>query len=161
MSLKKLRKLTEKLNEQYENIRTTNTILVVDDSPGDLKSLALILKEVTNHNIILAMTGEDAITMAEESRPIAAIIDLRLPKMNGVEVAEKICELSPGTQCIILTGFADMESAVGAVNSKMAGYLHKPCNVDKLRKILEEIEEEVACRPTMVGASGQDLYSKN
>ncbi len=79
-----------------------------------------------------ANNGRDAISTVESRSIPVALIDLRLVDMPGLEVLKKVKEISPNTECIILTGFASTESAIQAINLGAYSYLQKPYDVDQL-----------------------------
>jgi len=79
--------------------------------------------------------GKDALAYLEENKPEIALLDIDMPDMNGLDLAERIKEVSPATSIIFLTGYSDY--AVDAFSIHAAGYLLKPISRDKL---LEEIQ---------------------
>ncbi len=79
-----------------------------------------------------------------------AVIDLRLEDMSGLEVMREIKRRSPGTECIVLTGYASQESAIEAVNLGAYSYVQKPYDIEHLlvtiRRAIEKQEAEEALR---------------
>ena len=102
-----------------------HTILIVDDDPKVRKTLSDILG-VRGYVPIAAATGKAALGRIEEEMPAVALIDLRLEDISGLEVMRGIKECSPGTECIVLTGYASQASAIEAVNLGAYSYVQKP-----------------------------------
>lgn len=112
-------------------------ILLVDDDPEILKILEK--KFIENYDVKTALNAEDALIDFDETGPYSVVIaDMKLPGMDGIHFLEKIKEKDPETIRIILTGYADMESAIYAVNrGKIYHFLTKPCPKDVLLKVVE------------------------
>ncbi|HEY2807042.1 MAG TPA: response regulator [Gemmatimonadales bacterium] len=100
-------------------------VLVVDDDRQLLRTLADILR-LHGYDPLTAQDGQDALRVMHE-RPVAlAVVDLRLPDMDGLELVHRLHELSELTQIVILTGNATVESAVAALRERSVDYLVKP-----------------------------------
>jgi len=125
------------------------SILIVDDDPKLRKTLSGILR-VKGYAPIVAATGKAALDRVEEEVPAVALIDLRLEDISGLEVMRGIKERSPGTECIVLTGYASQESAIEAVNLGAYSYVQKPYDVEQLlvtvRRAIEKREAREALR---------------
>jgi len=128
---------------------TKASILIVDDDPHFTKTLADILS-LHGYAPLAAAKGKTALNRVKKERPAVALIDLKLPDMDGLEVMEEIKKRSPATECIVLTGYADLESATEAVNLGAYGYMQKPYDVEQLvltiRRAVEKREAEEALR---------------
>ena len=126
-----------------------HSILIVDDDPGLRKTLSDIL-EVKGYTSADAGTGKAALDQVKKHGFAVAVIDLRLPDMGGLEVVGEIKRCSPGTECIVLTGFASQASAIEAVNVGAYSYVQKPYDVDQLlltiRRAIEKREAEEETR---------------
>jgi PAS domain S-box-containing protein/putative nucleotidyltransferase with HDIG domain len=125
------------------------TILIVDDDLTLSKTLADILK-IKGYTPVIVSTGGKALQQLETHSPLVAVIDLRLPDVDGLEVVEQIKHLSPGTECIVLTGHASESSAIEAVNLGAYSYIRKPYDVEQLlltiRRAVEKHQAERALR---------------
>src|SRR5205807_7550585 len=86
----------------------------------------------------VAQSGAEALAKIEAGRRYAAVLsDLRMPGMNGLEVVRRVRQLSPDTVCLILTGNADLRTAIDAANEgNIFRFLEKPCPNEALSKIL-------------------------
>jgi len=113
-------------------------ILLVDDEPAVLDGYRRLLhKEFVLHTAVGAGEALEAIAIARED-PFAVIVsDLRMPEMDGVQFLSRVRVVSPETVRIALTGQADIQTAVSAVNEgSLFRFLTKPCEKDVLAKAL-------------------------
>jgi len=111
-------------------------ILVVDDDEGVRKTLESIL-EAKGYNVDTAENGREAIRKSHENLYDLALVDIRLPDIEGTKLLTKLREKFPRTVKIILTGFPAMRNAIEAVNNCADGYLMKPVDIDHLLKTIE------------------------
>ena len=89
------------------------TILVVDDEPSVRKSLTILLKQVGD--IITASGGEEALKQLKHSHIDLMLLDIRLPKMDGMEVLKKAIKSDENIMVIMITAVRDMQTAVEAM----------------------------------------------
>jgi len=117
-------------------------ILVVDDEPNVLHSIKRQLRK--KFSLDTATSGPEALKMLKESGPYAVIIaDMRMPGMNGIELLAKVKEEFPDTVRMMLTGNADQETAIRAVNEgNIFRFMNKPCPVELLEKNIEAALEQ-------------------
>ena len=118
---------------------TNYKILVVDDEINILKAMERTLRR-TGFEIITAHGGEAALNRLKDDNDIAVVLsDLRMPEVNGVSVLSYASEICPDATRIAITGQADMDMIMGAVNSgKVARFIMKPWDDKNLRKDLTE-----------------------
>ena len=107
-------------------------VLCVDDEPAVLEGLALQLRRLAE--VVPANSGAEALALLRSSGPFAVLIsDMRMPGMNGIAVLERARRIAPDTVRILLTGHADLDVALAAVNRlQLWRFLVKPCPRDKL-----------------------------
>jgi len=112
-------------------------ILFVDDDPNLLAAFQRNLRKQFAFDT--ALGGEEALALVKSSGPYAVIVaDMQMPGMDGVALLAKVCELSPDTVRMMLTGNADQHTATSAVNKgHIYSFLNKPCEPDTLRLTLE------------------------
>lgn len=107
------------------------TILYVDDEPNNLVSFKAVFR--VKYNILTAISGEEAIKILRNNPVNIIITDQRMPQMTGVEFLESILDEFPDPIRILLTGYADMNAVIDAVNKgKIFHYLSKPWNEEEL-----------------------------
>ena len=117
------------------------SILIVDDDESTCRTLALILRK-KGYETEAAGTGQEAIEKAQGRFFNLALIDLRLPDMEGVELLAPFKEMHPDMAVIMITTYASLETAVWALNEGASAYITKPLNMDevlaKIRKVFEK-----------------------
>jgi response regulator RpfG family c-di-GMP phosphodiesterase len=106
-------------------------ILYIDDEQNNLVSFKATFR--LKYSVYIAISGEEAKRVLE-ANPIDIIItDQRMPNMTGVEFLESILEQYPDPMRILLTGYADMNAVIDAINKgKIFHYLTKPWNEEEL-----------------------------
>jgi len=120
-------------------------ILVVDDDESIRKVLAAILDE-EGYIVDMAKNGRDAIKKSKMRFYNLALIDIRLPDMEGTTLLTRIRDTTPKMRKIIITGYPSQQSAIEAVNKGADAYILKPFDMEKvlatIKKQLRKQEEE-------------------
>ena len=123
-----------------------NRILVVDDDEGIRSCMKKIL-EGEGYIVDTAENGEEAIKRSNVNFYNLALIDIRLPDMEGIEVLTAMKETTPRMGKIILTGHPELENTFDEVYKGVDAYLLKPFNVEKfLEKIRELLQRQQIAR---------------
>jgi DNA-binding NtrC family response regulator len=112
-------------------------ILIVDDDAAIVRSMRRIL-ESDGYQVEAAETGEKGLRLAAEARFDLVLLDLRLGPMDGLEVLRLIKEKRPEQLVIMVTGFANVASAVEAMKRGAYDYIQKPFNVDELKLAVQK-----------------------
>jgi DNA-binding NtrC family response regulator len=115
-------------------------ILFADDE-GHLRDLMQLELPRLGHEVTVCPDGASALRALEKGSYDAALLDLRMPGMTGIEVLGKVRQVSPDTQVIILTGHATVDTAVQALRLGAFDYLTKPCKWAELEIILNRVAE--------------------
>lgn len=116
-------------------------ILIVDDDKSILRILTRILQK-QGYSTHTAETGREAEEQINNHSCDLALIDVKLPDTDGVDLLRKIQAARPNMIKIILTGYASMDNGIKALNAGADAYLIKPVEPTELIKILEEKLEE-------------------
>jgi DNA-binding NtrC family response regulator len=111
-------------------------ILIIDDDENIRKVLTAILEE-EGYAIESVDTGKKAIERTKRKAYNLALIDIRLPDMEGIELLTKMKDTTPKMRKIIITGYPTVHNAVEAVNRGADGYIMKPFDVEKVLKTIE------------------------
>jgi len=106
-------------------------ILVVDDDESIRKTLAAILED-KGYIVDTAENGREAIEKSNSKFYNLALIDIRLPDMEGTKLLTAMKETTPKMVKIIITGYPSLQNAIGAVNEGADSYIVKPLNVDSV-----------------------------
>jgi CheY-like chemotaxis protein len=115
-------------------------ILVVEDNPRNMRLIEMTLR-AKNYILLKATDGEEALDMAARERPDLIIMDIHLPKMNGLEVTRKLRE-TPSmshTPIIGLTAYAMKGDREKVIESGCDAYLSKPINTRELPGMIAEM----------------------
>lgn len=112
-------------------------ILLVDDDQAILSSVATIL-QLKGYNVETAETGRQAIEKSQSQFFNLALLDIKLPDMEGTSLLVKMHQTTPRMMKIMLTGYPSLENAVTALNLGADAYLLKPVNPKDLLKVVEE-----------------------
>ncbi len=94
------------------------------------------------HDVTVCPDGKAAVKSLEKCSFDAAILDLRMPGLNGIEVLEHLKQVSPDTEVVIMTGHASMETAIEAVRLGAFDYITKPCKLTELETVLRKVAEK-------------------
>ncbi|NOY52931.1 MAG: sigma-54-dependent Fis family transcriptional regulator [Deltaproteobacteria bacterium] len=106
-------------------------ILVVDDEPGAVEVLVGMLEQ-EGYQVVSAQNGEEAFGILRESDFDLVLTDLNMPKLDGIELLQKIREVNSGLLCIVLTGCGTVDNAVAAMKAGAYDYITKPFKIDEL-----------------------------
>ena len=112
-------------------------LLFVDDEVDFLNSMTKSL-EVRGFNVIAVDRGEKAIEAARNKPVDIALLDLKMPGIDGEETLKILKEEHEWMEVVILTGHGSIDSAVELTKTGAYGYLQKPCELDKLLEALKE-----------------------
>ena len=122
---------------KQKNVR----ILLVDDEKTLLEYLS---KRLLRQGFIVKATfsGEEALEAAKEENYDVAVVDLKMPGIDGVETQRRLREIQPFIQCIVLTGHGSIQSALQSGQEDAFRYLLKPVDHDKLMDAIREAYEK-------------------
>src|SRR5258708_16951991 len=120
-------------------------VLIVDDDPQSLKLSAAAIEDA-GLEIVTADHPEKALKIAQKIHPQIALLDLRMPSMNGIELMERLIADDPNVDVILLTAYSSTESAVEAVQKGASDYFNKPISVQRLRDRVHKLAEDARHR---------------
>ena len=111
-------------------------ILIVDDEEAILETMTFTFMDV--YEVLTATDGARALELLDEKAPVSVVItDQRMPKMTGVELLAHVFERHPDTVRIMLTGFADAEATIQAINDgHIYAYINKPWEPAELKQVV-------------------------
>ncbi len=111
-------------------------VLYVDDEMNNLISFKATFR--MKYDVLTAVSGEEAVKLLESNAVDIIVTDQRMPGMTGVQFLESILEKYPEPMRVLLTGYADLNAVIDAVNKgKIFHYLSKPWNEDELAATIE------------------------
>jgi len=120
-------------------------LLFIDDEESVRKVFSISLKK-EGYEVLTAEDGEKGLKVFMRENPPIALVDIRMPGMNGIEVLRKIKEINPETEVIIITGYGDMDSAIQALKLDASDFLTKPIKDEVLLIALKRAEEKLALK---------------
>ena len=119
------------------NATVSSNILLVDDEQDVLSSLKRTLRS-ENFNILTAQNAEEGLSIVNREDIHLVISDMQMPGINGAEFLQNVSRLSPKTVRMILTGYADLDATIHAINEgKIYSYITKPWKKDHLIKVID------------------------
>mgnify|MGYP000195900936 CR=1 FL=1 len=117
------------------------SILLADDEYLVRKGIRCLLKEQSEYAIIAdAADGREALKKAAELLPQIIILDVKMPRMDGLEALEEIRKASPNSKTIILSGYSSFEYAQRALKLGACDYLLKPVAKEELLDVLRRVK---------------------
>src|SRR3990172_5441583 len=119
------------------------SILIIDDDAGMCETLSDIFQE-KGYATEIAHTGAKGLEKAREKFYNVALIDIKLPDMEGIEGLSRFKNINPHVIPIIITAFASLQSSIDSLNKGAFAYLLKPLDMDK---VLETIKKAIETQP--------------
>jgi ATP-dependent Lon protease len=116
----------------------SSRVLVVDDEEIARTNLEYILRK-DGYQVAAAASGLEALERLKEQEFDVVLTDLKMEKMDGLQLLEAVKQTAPATDIIMITGYATVATAVDALRKGAAHYLSKPINLDELRSSVREI----------------------
>lgn len=137
------------------------SVLVADDEkmPREILRDRLPWEELGVERVDAASDGAEALELARQHRP-DIISDVKMPRMNGLELAGAVREMYPECQFIFLSGYTDKEYLKGAIKLRAASYVEKPIDLEEVAAVLREVTAELKKSrrpdPALVFYRGED-----
>lgn len=107
-------------------------VVIADDEPLVVEGVRTVLHAAGIETMAMAHNGRDALAAIERHRPEVALLDLHMPGLGGLAVAERLHALSPATRALVLTSFGDQANVLSAVEKGAAGFVLKTCAPEEL-----------------------------
>ncbi len=119
-------------------------LLIVDDEEAILETMTFTFED--DYEVFTSTSAAEALARLDKDGPVAVVIsDQRMPEMTGVEFLTQVFRRSPATARIILTGFADMDAIVRAINDgHVYAYIAKPWEPDQLKQVVRRAADHYA-----------------
>jgi DNA-binding NarL/FixJ family response regulator len=120
-------------------------VLIADDQRVVREGLTMILGLLPDVEVVGAATdGHEAVALATELRPDIVLMDLRMPRCDGVEATRLLREQQPETKVVVLTTYADDRSVIDALRAGARGYLTKDAGGTEIRQALQHVLDDHA-----------------
>jgi DNA-binding NarL/FixJ family response regulator len=126
-------------------------VLVADDQALVREGLMTLLATVADiEPVAAAADGEEAVALCARLRPDVALMDLRMPKLDGVEATRRIRAAQPDTEIVVLTTHADEESILDALRAGARGYLTKDAGIAEISRAVHAAADRQALLDPLV-----------
>jgi len=122
-----------------------NKLLLVDDEKDIRDVLHLSLSDM-GYEVFEAENGAEALRIFKEVHPSIVLTDIKMPRMDGIELLQKVKYDNPETEVIMITGHGDMDLAVKSLKYEATEFITKPINVDALEIALRRARERILTR---------------
>jgi DNA-binding NarL/FixJ family response regulator len=119
---------------------TAVRVLAADDQRVVREGLAMLLGLLPDVEVVgTAADGEEVLALAAELRPDVILMDLRMPRMDGVEATRRLRERDPAVKVVVLTTYADDRSVLDALRAGALGYLTKDAGAAEIQQALHRV----------------------
>jgi DNA-binding NarL/FixJ family response regulator len=113
-------------------------VVIADDQTAVREGLTTLLQTIPDIDVVgTAADGQEAVALVEQRAPDVVLMDLRMPRVDGVEATRRIRADWPEVNVVVLTTYADDESIITALRAGALGYLTKDASRDHIRRALE------------------------
>jgi len=140
------------------------TLLIVDDEEGPRQSLRIVFKD--DYETLLADNGNRALELAREHPVNAAVLDIRMSGMSGVELLGKLKEINPAIEVVMLTAYETIETARQALRLGACDYLTKPFDLATIRAAVANamerhaVSQEIRANNSKLTALQEELHNQ-
>ncbi len=123
-------------------MQATAKILIVDDERVALRNLEYVTKKA-GYDVTGTQSGSNALRLLQENSYDVVLTDLRMEKVDGMQILKKTRELHPDAEVIMITGYATLDSAVETMKHGAFYYIAKPYKLEEVRKVVKEAADKV------------------
>jgi two-component system response regulator AtoC len=112
------------------------TILIVEDQAEIRELLTTVIEHEHKHNVMAVGTGEEALRVFGEHDISMVLLDQKLPGIHGLEVLERLQQMDENAVVVMMTGYANVETAVTAMKQGALDYIEKPFDLGKVKDVI-------------------------
>jgi DNA-binding NtrC family response regulator len=131
-------------------------IVIIDDNPGSLEMLGAALAQ-SGIEVYTASDPEDGLDLVHQKHPQIVLTDLKMPRLDGLEVLDRIMEFDPAIDVILMTAHYSTESAVEAIRRGASDYWNKPVSISSLRERVAQLVDQSRDRRRAMALEGELL----
>jgi signal transduction histidine kinase/DNA-binding response OmpR family regulator len=121
--------------------KTQIKIMIIDDEPG-IRSLLSYELGLQGYSVSTATNGEEGVDLIKKDKFNLVISDIKMPKMDGLQVLEAVKNINPDIEVIMITGFGTIGTAVNAIKKGAYDFIQKPFNLDELLTLVDKALEK-------------------
>ncbi len=142
--------------------KTHVTCVIADDHPAVLEAVAEYLGQAGVEIVGRARDGEEALEQIEQWQPQVALVDVRMPKLGGIELARRAARLAPDTSVVLYTGYGDRAQLTEALDAGVRGFVLKEAPMDDLLRALHAVAGGgTYVDPVLAGTLAASMGSKD
>jgi len=112
-------------------------VLVIDDD-SDVRAASIKLLQARGHDTLAAATVAEGLRLFQERRPVAVLLDMKLPDGTGNDVLRELQRIAPATPVVVISGYGNVGDAVQAMRVGAADYIEKPVSRERLFEVLDK-----------------------
>jgi DNA-binding response OmpR family regulator len=120
-------------------------ILIVDDD-ADIVRIVTAMLAGQGWQVLAAYSGEEALQLVRAERPDLILLDIMMPRMNGIEVLRETRRIVPGTRVVMITAYGDVGSYLESMDLGACEYINKPFETAELLALIRNVE--TTCHPS-------------
>lgn len=113
-------------------------LLIVDDQFGIRMLLDEVFKQ-ENCQTFQAKNGEEALDIVQQEKPDLALLDMKIPGMDGLEILKQIKRVAPATKIVMMTAYGELEMVQEALKLGALGYFTKPFDIIELKQKVKQL----------------------
>jgi YesN/AraC family two-component response regulator len=117
-------------------------VMVVDDDTHVRNYMTILVRNIVSRTVLQAENGDAAVEMFNDHRPDLVLLDVNMPKMNGLQALEKIREIEPNAVVVMITSLATRKIVEDAADFGACHFIRKDTPKDEITEIVKEIIEE-------------------
>jgi DNA-binding NtrC family response regulator len=125
------------LHSKEPSVSAHRNILIVDDNPEQCEILSELVAEL-GHTAYTAADGEQALQLFEQRKIDLVITDIKMPRMDGMALLEKVRQRDPHVRVIVVTGFPSSETILRTIENDGYTYLVKPVKLKSMASLIEK-----------------------
>jgi DNA-binding NtrC family response regulator len=144
------------MSENNPSLAANLAIVIIDDNPGSLEMLSVALAQ-SGIEVFTASEPEDGLELVHQKHPQIVLTDLKMPRLDGLEVLDRIMEFDPGIDVILMTAHYSTESAVEAIRRGASDYWNKPVSISTLRERVAQLVDHSRERRRTLALEGELL----
>jgi DNA-binding response OmpR family regulator len=120
------------------DMKANNSILIVDDD-ADIVAIVSAMLTGRGWQVRTAYDGETALSLVRREKPDVILLDIMMPRMNGLEVLKQVRQIAPESRIIMITAFGDVASYLDAMDLGACEYLNKPFDTAELLALIDKV----------------------
>lgn len=124
-----------------DNQRNILSLLIVDDDEA-FRNVVKDRFSRRGHHVVLAANGKEAISLSQRNSFDIALVDIKMPEMDGIELLKQLKSERPNIEVVILTGHATIDTAIDTIKLGAYHYLTKPCKLAELEVVIQKAHEK-------------------